>query len=306
MLQRPTRRTFLAMAGAAAVTPFVSARGSSRVSHRQMTVEQVIETVLSAIPEAPLAGTVDTIKVGDPAAHVTGIATTFLATSDVIQRAHDRGANFIITHEPTFFNHLDETEWLVESDVYAAKRTLAEDLGVAIWRFHDYWHLVEPDGILHGMLRRMGWEDAPVSDRDRIDFPAIVQVEPMTLLELANRFKARLGIARPLRAVGDPSMMVERVGLLLGAYGGRNQMQFLMDAAARGGIDVLVIGEVPEWETNVYVSDARSAGIELALLELGHAESEEPGMEWLVDWLRPKVADIPVMHVPTGDVFVRL
>jgi putative NIF3 family GTP cyclohydrolase 1 type 2 len=296
---RSSRRDFLTMtSAAAAAAPFLSFAALPR----QMAVQEVIDIIVAAIPGAPLEETVDTIKIGDPAMHVTGIATTFLATSDVIKRASDRGANLIITHEPTFFNHLDETDWLAGDGVYRSKRQLAEERGVAIWRFHDYLHLVEPDGILNGMLRRLGWEDAPVSAGDRTDLPSICDIEPMTLLALAEHFKERLGIPHPLRAVGDPSMRCRRVALLLGAYGGRRQMNFLMDA----DVDVLVIGEVPEWETNIYVSDARSAGIHLALLELGHAYSEEPGMEYLVEWLQPKVEGIPVMHVPTGDVFVRM
>lgn len=296
-----SRRTFLAMTTAAAAAPFFSIR-TGDAAPRQMTVQDVIDTIVAAIPGAPHESTVDTIKVGDPSAHVTGIATTFLATSDVIKRAADRGANLIITHEPTFYNHLDQTDWLAGDAVFDAKCRLAEERGVTIWRFHDYWHLVEPDGILTGMLRRLGWEDAPVSAGDRTDMPSICRIEPVTLLELADHFKARLGIPHPLRGVGDPSMICRRVGLLLGAYGGRNQMEFLMDV----DVDVLVIGEVPEWETNIYVSDARSAGMNTALLELGHSYSEEPGMEWLVDWLQPKLEGVPVMHVPTGDVFVRI
>lgn len=233
---------------------------------------------------------------------MTGIATTFLATSDVIKRASDRGANLILTHEPTFYNHLDETEGLAGDAVYASKRQLAEERGVAIWRFHDYWHLARPDGVLTGMLKRLGWEDAPVSPSDRTDMPKICRIEPVRLQELAHHFKARLGIPHPLRAVGDPSMLCRRVALILGAYGGRRHRAFLKDA----DVDVLVIGEVPEWETNVYVSDAQSAGMQTALLEIGHAYSEEPGMEYLVAWLQPKVGAIPVVHVPTGNPFVHL
>lgn len=306
---KSSRRKFLSITTAAVAgapfgaAPFAAARPSTQpASKAQMTIQDVIDAIVAAIPGAPRENSVDTFKVGYPSARLRGIATTFLATSDVIKRASDRGANLIITHEPTFYNHLDDTEWLEGDAVYASKRQLAEERGMAIWRFHDYWHLVEPDGVLTGMLKRLRWEDAPVSVRDRNDMPSICQIEPVTLQQLAAHFKASLGIPHPLRAVGDPSMRCRRVALILGAYGGRRHMEFLRDA----DVDVLVIGEVPEWETNIYVSDAQSAGMQLALLEVGHAYSEEPGMEWLAEWLRPMVADIPVMHVPAGNPFVRL
>ncbi|HEX2948671.1 MAG TPA: Nif3-like dinuclear metal center hexameric protein, partial [Armatimonadota bacterium] len=76
------------------------------------TVQNVIDTIIAAVPGAPFPGTVDTLKTGDPQQTVTGVGTTFLLTVAVIERAITQGINFIITHEPTFYNHRDETEWL--------------------------------------------------------------------------------------------------------------------------------------------------------------------------------------------------
>ena len=39
---------------------------------------------------------------------------TMMATLDVVQRAAAGGANLIISHEPTFFGHLDQLEPLVK------------------------------------------------------------------------------------------------------------------------------------------------------------------------------------------------
>jgi len=41
---------------------------------------------------------------------VTGIAVTMMATLDVLQRAAANGQNLIITHEPTFYDHLDRPQ----------------------------------------------------------------------------------------------------------------------------------------------------------------------------------------------------
>jgi putative NIF3 family GTP cyclohydrolase 1 type 2 len=129
----------------------------------ERTIQAVIDTILSAIPGAPFPQTVDTVKSGDPARPVTGIVTTFLATMEVIERAAELGANLIITHEPTFFNHLDETAWLAGDAVYAAKLRLLEDKGIVVWRFHDHWHAHMPDGIFTGVIRALGWEQHVVS-----------------------------------------------------------------------------------------------------------------------------------------------
>jgi hypothetical protein len=68
-------------------------------------------------------------------------------------------------------------------------------------------------------------------------------------------------------------------------------------------LDVIVCGEVREWEITEYVRDAVAQGKRRALIVLGHANSEEAGMAWLVDWLRPRFPDVEVTHVGVGDPF---
>ena len=79
-----------------------------------ITIQQAIDAIISAVPGAAVPGTppqdtVDTVKIGDPAQPLTGIVTTFLATVEVIEQASQLGANLIITHEPIFYNHRDES-----------------------------------------------------------------------------------------------------------------------------------------------------------------------------------------------------
>ena len=49
--------------------------------------------------------------------------------------------------------------------------------------------------------------------------------------------------------------------------------------------------------------DAVHTGEKKALIILGHANSEEAGMRWLVDWLRPLVPGVKITFVPAGDPF---
>lgn len=264
------------------------------------TIQDVIDLILGAIPDAPLETTVDTVKSGDASQEVTGIATTFLATCEVIERAAEADANLIITHEPTFYNHFDDVDWLEEDAVYAYKRRLLDEHGMVVWRFHDYWHLYEPDGILTGLLKKLEWEDRVVSEADRVDLPSTVEVPAVPVAELAEQMKARLQIDHPIQIVGNTETVCRRVGLLPGAYGGRSQIEFV----GRSDIDVLVVGEINEWETSVYVRDAVSSGRPMALIILGHVNSEEPGMEWLADWLQPLIGEIPIVHIPARDPFI--
>lgn len=259
----------------------------------QATILEVIDTILAAVPGAPLKETVDTFKSGDPTQEVTGIVTTFLASYEVIQHAIELGANLIITHEPTYYNHLDEVDWLEDDPVYEAKRQLIEENNVVIWRFHDYWHMHRPDGILTGTVRDLGWEDYVDAKT-----PAIYNIPAMALQDLALLFKERLGI-RAVRVVGDLETVCRRVGLMLGAMGGGPQINFLR----LEDLDVIVCGEVREWEITEYVRDAVAQGKMKALIVLGHANSEEAGMKWLVEWLRPRFPGVEITHVGVGDPF---
>lgn len=290
-----TRRDFLAALtatlGASAWRP-ASAFGQRRGA-KVMTIQNVIDLIIDAIPGAPQEGSVDTVKSGDPSQPVTGIVTTFLATSAVIETAISRQANLIITHEPTFYNHLDEVDWLQDDPVYTAKRRLLEEHNLVVWRFHDYWHLHRPDGITMGALKKLGWQ--AYASPDELN---LCLIPPTPLADLMLFLKETFG-SPTVRVMGDPAMTCRRVGLLLGAWGGRRQIQFL----GRDDVEVLVCGEVREWETTEYVRDAVQAGFKKGLIVVGHALSEEPGMEGLVPWLQPRVPDIPVTHVPAGDPF---
>ncbi|MFN2283663.1 MAG: Nif3-like dinuclear metal center hexameric protein [Anaerolineae bacterium] len=257
------------------------------------SIQDVIDRILQDIPGAPLADTVDTFKCGDPSQEVTGVVTTFLASYAVIQRAAELGANLIITHEPTFYNHLDETDWIKDDPVYQAKRAWLEENGIVVWRFHDHWHMHRPDGITTGVVKALGWE-AYMPDTD----VPIFTLPETSVGALAAELKAKLAIAT-VRVVGDLAMPCRRVGLMVGAPGGQWQIGFLGTTE----IDVLLTGELHEWETSEYVRDAIAQGRKLALIVLGHANSEEPGMAYLVDWLRERFPDLPITHVPVGDPF---
>ncbi len=74
-----------------------------------LTARQVIERIQKNVGVPWRSQTVDTFKAGDPDTRVTGVATTMMATFDVLERAAASGKNLIITHEPTFYGHLDQT-----------------------------------------------------------------------------------------------------------------------------------------------------------------------------------------------------
>ncbi len=256
-----------------------------------MTVQEIIDLIMKEIPGERRQDTVDTLKTGNPSQTVTGIVSTFTATIEVIRKTIEIGANLIITHEPTFYNHRDLTEHLAGDKLYKYKRALLDDNGIAVWRFHDYWHQYVPDGIVKGMIEEIGFEDYSFSKYGcRFNF------KEMTLEELAKYFKNKLEVPG-IRMVGNPSMKCRKAVLIVGAVGG----EFQLECAADSDADVFIVGETVEWQVCEYFRDSNAAGMNKALIILGHACSEEAGMKYFVQWLKPKVGGIPVMFIPAGD-----
>jgi len=67
-----------------------------------MKVKEIVDAILNASAIERISKTCDQLITGDWEAEVTGIATSFMTTAEVICRAAERGANLIITHT---YNH---------------------------------------------------------------------------------------------------------------------------------------------------------------------------------------------------------
>ena len=69
-----------------------------------LTAQQVIERIQKNVGVPWRTTTVDTIKAGSADTPVKGIATTMVATLDLLKRASAANRNLVIVHEPTFYN----------------------------------------------------------------------------------------------------------------------------------------------------------------------------------------------------------
>jgi len=65
--------------------------------------------------------------------------------------------------------------------------------------------------------------------------------------------------------------------------------------------DVLVVGEIREWEGVEYAHDTVAAGYSKGLILLGYAISEDPGMDGCARWLKTFLPVMPVEFVPAGE-----
>jgi putative NIF3 family GTP cyclohydrolase 1 type 2 len=263
---------------------------------RPLTAREVVARIEEHVGIPWMEQTVDTFKAGNPDAEVRGVAVTMMATFDVLQRAAAAGQNLVITHEPTFYNHLDKPDDLEQKEndpVLAAKRTVIQEHGLVIWRFHDHWHRRKPDGIEAGMAHALSWEKFQDSSNQYL-----FAIPETDLQHLAADLKSRLKI-RNVRVVGDPKLKVKKVALVPGASGFAKETR----ALEIDDVQVLITGEPREWETVEYVADAVTEGKPKALIILGHIPSEQAGMEECARWLKTFVSEVPVEFVPGREPF---
>ena len=276
--------------------PALAQKATSPPSAQKPTASEVIEQIKAHVGVPWQEQTVDTFKAGDPQTRVTGIAVTMMATFDVLQRAAANGQNLIITHEPTFYDHLDDPKQLPQGEqdaVLAAKRAFIAEHHLVVWRFHDHWHRRQPDGIEAGNVRALGWE--------KYQDPAnqyLFTIPETTVEKLAEELRMKLHAAVP-RVAGDRNMKVTRVAFSPGSAGSRRET----GALEIPDLQVLIAGETHEWETVEYVTDAYTEGRAKALILLGHVPSEQAGMEECARWLRTFVTGVPVEFVPAADLW---
>ncbi len=257
------------------------------------TANQVIEQMKNHLTCPWNHETVDTFKSGDPKDAVTGMAVGMFADMATLRKAVENKCNLIIVHEPTFYNHLDNTESLKNDPVYLQKISYIKQYRLIIFRFHDHWHQTVPDGIYVGMIDKLGWKTNQADESMRF-----FKFKEQTVGDFAKKLQEKLKGSQ-LRIVGDPEMKFSKVALAVGAPGSQSHIRLLNSKST----ELLVAGEASEWETYQYVSDASMMGMKKAAIFTGHIPSEEAGMEYCATWLKTFIKNIPVVYIESESVY---
>jgi putative NIF3 family GTP cyclohydrolase 1 type 2 len=176
--------------------------------------------------------------------------------------------------------------------VYAGKNGFIARHRLVVFRLTHHWNQQKPDPRAQGLATVMGWTKYKAGDDGlRYEVPAI------TLEALASQLKKNLAARGGIRAIGDRTMAVQRIGLLPG---------YTMIQAAIAmlpTVDVIVAGEVQEWESATYAQDVAFAGIRKGFISIGRVVNEAPGMQVCADWLKTIVPEVPIRFVSAGDPY---
>jgi hypothetical protein len=286
MLKRHvTRREFVLGSTAALLATRLQAQAGP------LTAQQVVDRIRAGVGVPWRSTTVDGIKAGDPSAIVTGIATTAMATLEVLRRAAARHQNFIVTQEPVFYSASDAPGDRAADPVYLAKKKLIDDQKLVVFRFSDHWSARQPNESARSLAAMFGWKPSSGPDDQ------IYQVPETTLGALTAKVRGALGIRGGLRLVGRPNMRVRSVFV--------SPEGTTLAAAVKNlpKADVIIAGEPREWEAIPYTLDTNETPAPKGMIYIGRVISEGPGMQACATWIRGFVPGVPVDAIAMPDPY---
>ena len=236
--------------------------------------------------------TCDTIKAGDPNKELKKVAVTMFATVDTVKRAKEWGADMLIVHEPTYYDHFEEID---ELPVVKEKRKLIEESGITIYRYHDYMHHRDIDQIPEGEVYYLGLKGNFVKTPYSASY-MFTSEEPISAYELATKMENELGIKR-VRIAGTRDKKSTKIALCFGTPGG------VFELLSSDDVEIVLTGEACEWKLAEYARDADALGINKTLIVMGHIGSERDGMRLLAKRLGEKHAEFETRYIECGEVY---
>ena len=276
-------RSFLA--GAAALLGLSAAPA---FADAPLTAQQIADKISAIMgPAWNSASYRDTFKMGDPETPVVAVATCFMSTFDVIKRAHEKGLNFVITHEPTIWTDADLLPQVQNDPLYKLKLEYVNDNKMVIWRTHDSWHKMQPEPMNAAQNKKLGWDKfALASDPKACQFP------PVLLREIVAQYVEKTP-TESVRVIGDPNFVVKSLT--------RCGHSCEQNIEALEKYDVTVSIEAREFETAEYGRDLLASGGKGAMIIASHESGEENGMELFTSWFKEHLPGIPIEFIPTTD-----
>jgi putative NIF3 family GTP cyclohydrolase 1 type 2 len=228
---------------------------------------------------------------------VTGIVVAARASTAVLQRAVELGANIVISRTAFLGDSMDRPVSRPEPAL-AAKLDFIDANRLAVLRLQDPRTGPAGRAVTEALPRAMSFGD-PLPTED----PAgglIYAAGPVRAVELIRRTRQVLP-TQTARYVGDPALAITGVGIATET----NRPNALAPLIARPDVNLLICGEVHETETTAYVMDAITLGQKKALLLVGSIAMEEPAARALADWL-PSITDRPVTYVPSEEGLIEV
>lgn len=253
-----------------------------------LTPRILIDRLHALWPDLNAEKTVDRVIAGPSDQEVRGIAVCWMPYRKTLREAAERGANLVIAHEPTFYDHWEfrgEPGPEAMQPQIEAKRKEIEELGLTVIRCHDVWDAIQvPDRWAEYL--QLG----PVVGGDR--YARVLQVEPQTAEQIARRIAHRTAESgqSTVGFYGDPARTVNRVAVGTGCYSDPLVLRAL-------GADLVVAVDdiLRSWIAGTWAEDEG-----FPIVVVNHGVSENCTKRHLADLVQSWYPELPVFWIPQG------
>ena len=226
------------------------------------------------------------LLVGDAEMEISRVYIALDATSEVIEAAHDAGADLILTHHPLIFKPVRH----VSSDDYVGRRVMKIlSYGMALFAMHTDFDVTcmgtEPSTRL-GLIESKVLEPTVSEDYGLGAFGYLK--EDLKLKELAEKVKDDFEVDH-VRVYGDPESTMVKVAVFPGSGSSG------IDAACMEGCDALITGDISHHDG----TDALEKGI--SIIDAGHYGIEKLFIGFMYRFIGDKIKEIEAVEDKTGD-----
>jgi putative NIF3 family GTP cyclohydrolase 1 type 2/GNAT superfamily N-acetyltransferase len=229
--------------------------------------------------------TCDGFKAGTPNTPVTGIAVGWQSSLPALRQASDLGCNLFITHEPTFYAHMDNDKGWRDTEPGQRKAAFLDRKGMVVYRCHDLWDIFPRLGIVDAWSEFLDLGQPVATAR----YYNVHEVPTTTAWELTHRialavFKLH---EQAVQLFGAKWQMVHRLAVGTGAITNVRKMVEL-------GADVLLTTDdgATLWRDAAWLED-----LGLPMILVNHRTAEIPGLYKLVEYLQQQFPGLPVHFV---------
>ena len=256
-----------------------------------MTAQELNDSLCRLWPMLDLSKTVDRVIAGDPGVEVSSVAVCWMPYTATLRNAAVLGANVVVAHEPTFYDHFElrqSPEAGRLADAKAAKQAVIKELGLTIIRCHDVWDAKLGDGVPFEWARFLGLTDLVASK----PYLHVYAVDPAPAYVVAQKLASKTAAAgqSTLEFYGDPDRLVSTIGIGTGCC---SEPSALWDMGA--DLAVAVDDILRCWIYGEYAADTGNP-----LVVVNHGVSEACAMGSLAVELQRIVPGTPVHEIKQG------
>ena len=153
------------------------------------------------------------------------------------------------------------------------------------------------DGIFYGVMVTLGWEKYLSCDPAR---PMVFELPETPVKEIGRQIIEKFRLTG-LKMLGNTEAKVRKVAIAGHILGGDNDTITWIE---QEGIELVIAMELIDFTVSEYIRDSAMLQRPKAILAVGHFNTEEPGMEYMVRYIPEALGTaIPCRYIQSGDMY---